>query len=241
MVIRRLMVRGFLLVLLIVGVALVVAFIAGRTMNPNDVDTSGVVAKDDIDLRGGRGAGGADFDVFVSPERVPTSRESEMDASVFALLPERQSEPVAPVAVADDEHAALADVAAKFLHGWETFTPGEDLARYTARFSRWTLPQSVDRLARRAESRQDPTIGMCDGCVTGSRALNKIDPRFYVVVRRIDGRSAYITTHMVVEYVGDGSPLNGRSFRRSYALLLDKDGDGWRVRRAVAETLEGVS
>lgn len=240
MVIRRLMLRGFLLVLIVIGVAIVVSVIAARTMNPNDIDTSGLVAHDELDLRDGRGAGGGDFDVFVAPDRVPTTREGELSAPVFALLPERQAEPVVPVAVAEDELAELGTVARNFLHGWEMFTPGEDTAKYTARFARWSALDQIDRLAGRKESRQDSTVGMCNGCATGSRPLDKIDPRYYVVVRRIDSRSAYITTHMVVYYFGDRSPLNGQSFRRSYALLLDREGDTWRVRRAVAETLERV-
>lgn len=239
--IRRLMLRGFALTLIVIGVAIAVGFIAARTMNPNDIDTSGVVDAGEVDLRGGRGAGGADFDVFVAPERVPTTRQAERDAPLFALLPERQAEPITPVAVGADELDRLGQVARGFLHGWETFSPGEDPATYSARFARWAVPGSVSRLATRRESRQDSSVGVCAGCATGSRPLDRIDPRYYVVVRRIDERSAYITTHMVVQHHGDRSRLNGQSFRRSYALLLDREGEGWRVDRAVAETLERVS
>lgn len=227
---------GFLVVILVaVGISMLV-----RQFGDFEPDRT-LVQAGQTDLGGARSEGGADFDLFVPPERVPTDFRSEVEAPPLALIPERQQKPLPARAVSPEDKAELGEVASSFLSAWETFAPGDDVSAYQGRFAAFAVPSAIVSMARRFDSHQYSGIGLCASCTTGSRPADAIDPRYYVVVRRIDDESAYITTQMVVGYSGTGSPWNGQLYRRSYALIMERSGDGWLVRRVAAETLDRFS
>ncbi|WP_217924646.1 hypothetical protein [Miltoncostaea oceani] len=230
--------KGALGLAVIIGLALAISF--GVRQFVDDPVRSDLIPSREVDLQGERNEGGAGFDLFVPESRIPRGLEEELDAPILTLIAERQAEPLTPVAVSATTLDELSETARGFLSASETFTPGQDPSAYQAALARWSATNRISTVAARTDSHQYSGIGLCSSCVTGSEATTMIDPRYYLSVRRIDDGSAYVTTQLIVQYSGVGSPWNGRLFRRSYALIMLRQSDRWVVARAASETLDEV-
>lgn len=184
--------------------------------------------------------GGRRFGFQVPDDRVPRTPEQELSAPPITLIPERQVNPLPPVAVPSADERAFATLARRFLAGYETFRPGQPEGDYTASFAALVTPDSLSEIASRIDSHAPPEIGRCEDCAVGSSFTDQLDPGLYVVVRRFSSRSAYVTTQGVVRYHGRGQ-VAGRSFRRSYALLLERINGRWLVARVASETLAAAA
>lgn len=181
--------------------------------------------------------GGAQFDYKVPEHRVPRDLEDEREAAAITLIPERQARPLPSITAPAATEARFADLARRFLAAWETFAPEEARQDYEASLASSGLPDALPSLSSREDTNDPDELGPCSGCTTGARFTDQIDPGLYVSVRRLDEDSAYITTQGVIEMTGPRSSIAGQRYRRSYALILSRLGDEWRVERAVAETL----
>lgn len=181
--------------------------------------------------------GGARLPLKVPDARVPKTREDEGEAAAIALIPERQERPLPPQTVPPAAERELAAVTGRFLRAWEIVAPGEPQSVIAYRIAPTTAPSEVDVLAARREANDPSEVGNCATCTTSLTLTDEIDPALYMVVRRYAPESAYVTTQGVVVLGGGTSQLSGLRLRRSYALLLERQGEQWRVTRAVADTL----
>lgn len=217
-----------------IGVAVIVFFILTHFVKPDRPELVRAQAPT-VEQQGP--VGGRQFDFQVPDSRVPRTPAAEDAAPPITLIPERQVNPVAPVAAPSADERAFASLVRGFLPGYETFTPGESADEYAGSFARFVVPDRLSSVASRGDSHAPPEIGLCDTCTTGSTFTDSIDPGLYVVVRRFSTGSAYLTTQGIVRYSGGGA-VAGRSYRRSYALLLRHVNGRWLVNRVASETLQ---
>lgn len=180
--------------------------------------------------------GGRQFDYQVPDSRVPRDERAEAAAPPIALIPERQQTPVAPVVAPAADERALTALVNEFLPAYETFRPDQDRGDYARGFASLVVPDRLDAVASRQDNHAPIEVGVCEDCSTGSVFTTEIDPGLYLTVRRYSSDNAYITTQGNVRYTGQGVAA-GRTFRRSYALLVSRLPDGWRVHRVASETL----
>lgn len=233
---RRLMVRGALLTGVVILVAVVVALLSQR-FAPDPVDTT-LVVNDPAALGPARTEGGGEFDLLVPPERIPRGLDEELSAPALTLIPERQTRPIPAVAATQGQLEELTRVVRRFLIGWETFAADDDDATYQSRFAAVIDPSQAGPITARRDNHQDTSVGRCGvACAGSAPVLSAIDPGYYMTVRRIDDRGAYVSTQMVVHHSGGRSLVNGHSYRRSYAMILRRSGGRWVVARVAAETL----
>lgn len=182
--------------------------------------------------------GGDHLDYYNPADKIPEGFDEEQDATPIQLLAERQSKELPVQEVPASERAQLAEFTTKFLTEWEGFTGGEGYASYSSRLAPYVVPSRLEATAQRLSNRSAREIGPCKACTSGSVLdTSRLSPGDYMVVRRIDDETAYITTQGMVTYTGV-SIYTGKTVRRTYALLLERSGSTWRVERVVAETLK---
>jgi len=130
----------------------------------------------------------------------------------------------------------LLDLANSFLVEWENFSPATTPAEYKAALAADVIPSSLDQIASRQDNIQIEAIK--PGGQVGSRLLTDgFTPNNRMAVRRFDGRSAYLTSLGEIMTDGPSLIMKGTRYLRSYSLLVEKTTEGWKVRRAIAQTL----
>lgn len=181
--------------------------------------------------------GGEQFGDWRVSTPPPESIGEALSIVPLALLPGRQRATLPIVETTETERRALAQTTRDFLAQWETFSASEEGAAYRDRLEGLTTNSGLDRISDRREARQTEEVGPCPQCTVGQRWLPLLDPGEYMLIRRLGDDGAYITTQGIIEYQGKGA-LSGKRFRRSYALVLTPDGEGgYRIARAVAESI----
>jgi len=181
--------------------------------------------------------GGEKFGAWRVTTPPPENIGEALSVVPLALLPGRQRATLPIVETTEGERRALEQATREFLPQWETFSATEETGLYRERLGDLTTSSGLDRIASRREARQTEDVGPCPKCTMGQRWVPLFDPGEYMIVRRFGDDGAYITTQGIIEYQGKGA-LSGKRFRRSYALILlpDEEG-GYRVARAVTESL----
>lgn len=145
----------------------------------------------------------------------------------------------AGVKLRDSDRQQLIDISDRFLALWETFEPSTTAAEYRAALAPVVEPGRLEEVASRKDDYQSETIRPGGG-VGSMWQFDGFTPRNDLVVRRFDGQTAYVTSWGEITTGGPSLVLSGKRFLRSYALILTQSRDGWRVSRAVAQTLNEI-
>lgn len=140
--------------------------------------------------------------------------------------------------VARSERRSVARVAAKFLRNWETFYVGESDRQYERRLASTSDPGQLEALRDRVDNLQNSSIGRRG--ISGSRLVDPSQPGRTLRILRYDGNTAYVSMFSEIEYTGPSLSFSGRKVRRSYALVMTRFRDGWKVTRAAAQTQGGI-
>lgn len=197
--------------------------------------------------------------VMYKDKAIPRDFSAELEAQAPVMIYENQLRSTRPSDAPDEkgrpedgpprpdgidvpmkERKALLGITNQFLSHWENFGPSDTPRSYRASISPYVSPEALDDVAKRKDNIQIDAIR--PGGQVGSRWMTDgYSPNTSMAVRRFDGSTAYITT--VGEIVTDGPSLvmDKTRYIRSYALILERTSAGFKVRRAVAQTLVQVT
>lgn len=157
---------------------------------------------------------------------------SQKEAGAHTGVGEDESQDLVKISTA--ERQRLVKVARRFIEEWETFELGESDSSYRKRIMPYSDLSRVDTLTSRKDNIQERAVAR-DG-LTGSQLERYSPVAGNVRVLRYDRQSAYVATVGEVSYTGPALNWAGRKVRRSYALVLTKFRNGWKVSRAAAQT-----
>jgi len=189
--------------------------------------------------------------VQIKPSALPQSDTARASAPPNYLLPSHwASDPQVTYVGSDPNVREVGVVGAAtekqlvaatdtFLTNWESFYPLDNAsyARYRATLAPLVDPGSLDNIAQRVDSHQPPVICAEPICTVGSRWMPIPAASALLTIRSADATSAYVTRYGAVRYHAPGQALDGETFAREYALLLDRINGHWLVERAVADTV----
>lgn len=227
-------VRRLTLFTIIFIAATVAVFAAAKAFMPTP-GSDIAITPDTSPLPRDRTEGGAQFDYRVTDAKTPRTYEERLTASSLAIIPERQTQPDAPIIVTEAERQPIAHLLDDFIPAWETFSPGEDTSAYRSRIQQYAVPGTAGLIAERDGANQPAEIGICATCTTGSTFDRNIAPGDLMTIRELTGDRAYVTTQGVIAYTGGSR--SGQAARRTYALLLERIDGKWLVQRVAADTL----
>lgn len=236
---RRLLRWSLRSTLIVVGLSLLL-LLAFAWAARHEVKKSGLIGNEGTAGQIRSAHGGADFDRLVPARRQVKSLDDLPTAATIRLIPERQEQALPVVRLSDAELQPLAATVAGFLAAWQTFSPFDDPQEYRERIAPFADPDRLEDLANHVDDRRPRDVGVCDQCMTGATLdQSLVRPGDFVRVRMLDGERAFVTTQGVVRYAGTNPTVDGKSFRRSYGLLLVRDeaSGAWLVQRAAAESL----
>lgn len=169
---------------------------------------------------------------------IPSSLEDELDAKPIQMIPERQVQPMPVQEISQEDRESLGEIVDAFLIKWETYAASEGYTAYAKRLAPYTTPDRLEDISRRLNNHGPRESGPCQSCSVGSILNNTlVVPSQYMIVRRFDDESAWVTTQGDVTYITSQLQA-GQVVRRSYSLVLEKQGSEWRVSRVIADTLD---
>lgn len=200
---------------------------------------------------------GGQSKVVYKDKAIPKNYREELDAQGPVMIYENQARSakdttkpdskgrpeevyrVEGVDVKPSERKALLAAVNRFLSRWETFEPITTDEEYRASISPFVSPAGLDDIAERKDNVQIDAIS--PGGQVGTRwVTDGFTPSVRMAVRRYDGQTAYITTVGEVVTQGPSLVMSDLRYLRSYALVMENTEGGWKVRRAVAQTLVQV-
>jgi hypothetical protein len=234
--------RVFWVSLLLIGLALLILLAvntvgSGEIKGPITGDLEGAPLYQQDETHGeAHPEPGQEAQLRVPEYRIPKTHEARLTAAPTTLLPNHLGETPA-VDVPTNDRQQLAAGARAFLRAWETYKPGEPKGAYEQRITPFSASGKASLLTLRIDSHQTPIACPEPRCGAGS---SWIDEGSVVVIRAYDERNAYLTTYGAIRYLADPqhqSYLGAKEFSRAYALLMVKEGNEWKVERAVAETI----
>lgn len=190
----------------------------------------------------------------VQASDVPQSVGDAQDAAPIQLTPGRwESDPAnaqgdVPTQLTEAQRRQVTKSAGEFLELWETypsFKVGEDWIDYQNKLRPHVAAGDFSDVVTRVDSHAPAfqcAQPICDG---GSQPVvykGYATPAQNAEIRAYDpkAQTVYLITYATVRYTGK-TPLAGKTFNRSYGLLLENQNGTWVVSRAAADTTSPAS
>ena len=149
----------------------------------------------------------------------------------------------AKVEIPASELKELKKLTSKFLGSWETFgiltTPQDYFNQLQPYLDERISDDPHNSVVERADNYQSAIVG--PGKQVGSRMVfDGFVPAGSMMVRRYNATSAYVTAMGEVVLGGNSLVLQNKRYIRSYALVLHRSFQSWKVVRVVAQTINEV-